>query len=106
MDDVDDFSNADSDVGAEAELHHKRGFVIFQVHLESLSRSFLYDALKGCVIALTVLVRDYSPLLYTDRYYSLLVYPYPLSQLSPFGLSFGDCLVVWRFVLGAGSMSS
>ena len=31
-----------------------------------MSRSFLYDALKGCVIALTGLVRGYSPLLYTD----------------------------------------
>ena len=43
----------------------------------SLSRSFLYDALKGCVIALTVLVRGYSPLLFTYRYFSLLVNPYP-----------------------------
>jgi len=60
----------------------------------SVSRSFLYDALKGCVLALTVLVIGYSPLLYTDRYYSLLVNPYLLSQLLPLGLSFGDCLVV------------
>ena len=67
-----------------------------------VSRSFLYDALKGSVIALTVRVRGYSPLLFTDRYFSLLVKPYPLSQLSPLGLSFGDWFGVWRFVLGRG----
>jgi len=42
-----------------------------------LSRSFLYDALKGCVIVLPVLVRGYSPLPYTDRCCSLLGNPYP-----------------------------
>ena len=57
-----------------------------------VGRSCLYDALKSCIIAPTVRVRGYSPLLFTERYFSLLVNPYPLHQLPPLGLSFGDWL--------------
>jgi len=65
-----------------------------------VGRSCLYDALKSCIIAPTVRVRGYSPLLFTERYFGLLVNPYPLHQLPPLGLSFGDWLGIWRFVLG------
>ena len=67
-----------------------------------VSQSFLYDALKGCIVALTALVRGYSPLLLPVDTLVFWLTPAPLTLLLTFGLAFGDWFVEWHLVLGRG----